>query len=226
MQDYPVLKIRVSEIELAPWNYKTEDETRAIKLQNAMEKSGYISKIAIAQRDEEPESEKYEVIDGNHRVMAFRNMGVEEIQATFVGRIRKTERQRKGIELNELRFQSDNIKLAENLSDILKDMPVEDLVLTMPYNQEEIENFGKLLTFDWNNLNQGHKETEGGSGSAWVKFSFGEYNKEVPASVYDQFKEAIGKLEAQGVTDLPHQIEYLMVSFLNSPEAQGNGEES
>lgn len=152
MKDFPIIKVKVNQVDLAPWNYKEDDNMLAIKLMNAMDKGGYISKIVVSQLEEEPESEKYEVIDGNHRVMALREKGIEEVQAIFVGRIKRTQRQRLGIELNDLKFQTNNIKLAEIFSDLKKEFQIEDLVQTMPYNAEEIEDFDNLLNQNQNSL--------------------------------------------------------------------------
>jgi hypothetical protein len=215
MKDFPTIQVKVDSIELAPWNYKMEDEVIARKLATGMQKNGYVTKIAIAQRAEEPDSEKYEVIDGNHRVMAFKNIGVEEVQATFVGRLSKAMRQRIGIELNELRFANDSIKFAQTMTDLIKDFSIDDLESTMPYSRKEIETFGELMNYDWGKPEDKKTEKEDG----WIYFKFGDFEANIPLVIYEQFKQSVEALQKQGVDNLINQVEYLCVSFLNSPDA-------
>lgn len=220
MKDYPVIEVELSELELAPWNYKEEDAVIALKLQNSMEKNGYATKITIAQRSEEPKSKKYEVIDGNHRLMAFREMKVKKVNAVFVGRKKKTERQRMGLEMNELQFPTDTIRLAENLKDLTADFAIEDLVLTLPYSEDEAMRLMQVLEIDRGAAagTQSSSTNQGSGDEEWIHFHFGDIKGSVERVAYDRFREAVERMNAEGVTNLTNQIEYLCVEKLNVPQ--------
>lgn len=218
MFDYPIVTVNPESVELAPWNYKRDDNLQAAKLLNAMEKSGYISKIIVAQREEEPESDVFEVIDGNHRVIALREKKIESVQAIFVGRVKKTMRQRIGIELNELKFESDNSKMAEIMTGMVEDFGIDDLVLTMPYNSEDIKTMQGFDEFEpeESSILPADRPPED---REFVSFSFGEYNGKIPQVIYEQFQNCIASLQKSKVENLINQIEYLCVTFLNDQGA-------
>ena len=138
VNDWPVKVMDVSIIDFASWNYKIEDEERAAELVASMRRSGYVSKMVVAEREEEPGA--FEVIDGNHRLVAVRAMNIDSLQVIFGGPLSKRDRMLIGVQLNELHFVSDPVRLSDTVHDIceLSDPgDLGDIMSTLPYTQDE-----------------------------------------------------------------------------------------
>jgi len=213
MKDLPIIKIKISEVELAPWNYKEDSEILKVKLMNAMEKNGYIDKIAVAEREEQRGVK--EIVNGNHRVMAFRDKGITEIQAIDLGILKKTQRMRVGAELNEIRFDTDKTKLAELIVDIKADFGVQDLVLTTPFNEDDFKEFDQIMNTASNNP-ESKEPKDKGVDEDWVYFKLGDIKGNVPKSVYALFQSCIAKLKMNDVDKLPNQLECICAEFIST----------
>ena len=221
MKDLPIIKIKLTEVELAPWNYKQDDDVLKVKLMNASEKNGYIDKIAIAKREEEPS--QYEVVNGNHRVMAFRDKGIKEVQAINLGTLTKTHRMRVGAELNELRFPNDQTKLAELMVEIKADFGMEELVLTMPFGEDDFRGFDQTLETGSGDGSSGQSGPQDpGNAEDWVYFKLGDVKGSIPQSVYSLFQTCIAKIKTSGEDKLPKQLEYIFAEFIATYGAEND----
>ena len=122
----PEISIPVSDMLYAEWNWKIDSEPQMLKFAESLKKNGLIYRPVLAQKLEEPDSCLYEVLDGNHRLRVIRRVVPDTfvLQCYFLGRISLAERMRVAVELNEWKFSSDNIKLAEVFSEILKELPM------------------------------------------------------------------------------------------------------
>lgn len=132
----------------ANWNYKTEDEEQTKKLVANIKRIGQVENILVRQL----ETSFYEVINGNHRYDAFEILDAKTVFCFDFGDITEAQAKRIAVETNETKWQADTIKLAEIMTEITKEFDIDELVLTMPYTQEEITNFGELLEFDWDSF--------------------------------------------------------------------------
>lgn len=133
--DSPVIIVNSDLIKFAPWNYKDDDEEKAAALLNSFKTLGYISKMVVAERLEEPGV--YEVIDGNHRLMTIHKLGLSEVQVVFVGMLDKESRILRGMVLNELRFHTNFDSYQALTTDLLQQ-----------FNQDVLIDLG-LPTFDF-----------------------------------------------------------------------------
>lgn len=207
MKDYKIIQVKVAELDLAPWNYKENDETTARKLKGSMVQNGYVAKIAIAHKEEEPESNRYEVLDGNHRAMAFKEMEIEEVSAVYIGRVKLAIRKRIGIELNEIKFLSDNIRQAQIMVELVEQFGAHNLEETMPYSEQQIEDMKKILEFDWQST---AGESKGGNKSAnEIGFRFGVYHGDIPRTTYDNFMQAVRMCKDRRVVETIAQVEQI-----------------
>lgn len=160
--------IQIEKIVLADWNYKETDSQEALSLMETLKanlkRNGQVENIQVRLL----ETGYYEVINGNHRVMAFQQMEISEIICYDWGQISLSQAKRIAIETNETKFKADNIKLAETFMEISKDFQLDELAETMPYSTQDMENMSKLLDFDWNQYegeegdNVSTKETDKG----------------------------------------------------------------
>ena len=149
-------KISINQLVKAEWNYKIEDEELSEKLLNNIKTHGQVENIIVRKLP----TGFFEVVNGNHRYEAMKKLGAEEVFCYDLGQISDSIAKRIAIETNETKFKSDQLKLAELIIDITKDFKMEDLTVTMPYSEIEIEAFQKLPTFDFSQFDKKDNEEE------------------------------------------------------------------
>ena len=182
--------VELSKLLPAPWNYKKDEPEKIEKLTNNIKRIGQVENLIVR----ELETGFYEVVNGNHRLEVFKILQTEKAICFDLGKISQAEAQRIAIETNETKFAVDNIKLAQNIKDIRQLFSVEDLVGTMPYTAEQIDNYGKLLDFDFNQF-EGDDDEEKKSKNADMQ----ELNLLIPTRIYSHFLEELNNI----LTDFP-----------------------
>jgi hypothetical protein len=172
----------------ADWNYKEEDEERAAKLKRQIQRNGQIENIIVRPLD----TGYYEVVNGNHRLDIFNDLEIKEVMVYDCGDISLVQAMRISIETNETKFETNQLLLAERVTDILNEFSLEELVETMPYSLEELEAMPKLKDFDWEQFKK--PEGEGGEGDgkgSVVSFLLEPEEMELWLAVKDKFGKEI-----------------------------------
>ena len=152
---YNYEQLKVVPIELlikADWNYKEENVAMSAKLRENLKRNGQIENIHVRLLP----TGYYEVVNGNHRYDELLALGKTTVLAYDHGKCSKEEAVRKCLETNETFFEKDDIKLATLIKELTGSYSLDDLVGTMPYNEEEINNYAKLSEFNWEQF--GRKE--------------------------------------------------------------------
>lgn len=109
-------KVPVKNLITAEWNYKKKDEELQKTLVNNIKKNGQIENIIVREIGDG----KMEVINGNHRLEAFKTLKTKFVMVYNLGEVELEEAQRIAIETNETKFGTDNLKL-ENIFSNLQD---------------------------------------------------------------------------------------------------------
>lgn len=130
-------KIKISSLELAPWNYKEDDAKLQAKLVKNIQSNGQVENIVVREIGEG----KYEVVNGNHRLKAFREIGLSTVMAYNLGRITDEKAKRIAVELNETRFGIDVEKHKSLLASLFDEFDASDLLGTLPYDEAELESY-------------------------------------------------------------------------------------
>ena len=76
----------------------------------------------------------YEVVDGNHRLKAFKQLGQQFVMAYDHGTITQAAAERLAIETNETKFGVDMEKLTALLEELKLEFPEGDLLATLPFD--------------------------------------------------------------------------------------------
>ena len=207
----------LSLLRLAPWNYKKNDEKLQTKLMENIKKSGQVENILVRKMP----NDTYEVVNGNHRFLALQSLGYENAVVYDLGVISDQAAKRIAVETNETKFDTDSIKLAELIDELRTEF--EDLELTMPFSEEEMENFSNLLKFDWEDPNEvNNKVSDGdivGSGpKSETLISVGSdkvkvIRLEVSPEMHDKFNTLFTKFRAK--TDSPERAFEAMMTILS-----------
>tara|TARA_R110002051_G_scaffold119328_1_gene192812 strand:- start:1717 stop:2352 length:636 start_codon:yes stop_codon:yes gene_type:complete len=137
------IEVPIDKLVKADWNYKTEDDKKQEKLKENIKRNGQIENILIRELD----TGYYEVVNGNHRLSVLKELKFEKVYTYNLGKINQSQAIRIAIETNETKFETDTIELAERIKEISS--VFDDLDLTLPYTEQELENFRTLSDFNW-----------------------------------------------------------------------------
>lgn len=127
-------EIPINKLVKASWNYKNENDFLAKKLIENIRRNGQIENIIVRELDDD----KFEIVNGNHRLDAFISLGLETIHCFNLGKVSLENAQRIAIETNETKFETDSIRLSILLKDIIEEFSFEDVNLTMPFTENEL----------------------------------------------------------------------------------------
>lgn len=145
-----LVEIPTEKLRRAPWNFKQEDDGTAERLLANLTRNGQIKNINVRQLDDGT----YEVIDGNHRLDAFRALGARSIVCFDHGAISKEEAIRIASEAQEY-FGADVFKQGSNIALMLENMPLAELAGTLAESERKLR-----LLLAVNNIDVGMMEEE------------------------------------------------------------------
>lgn len=118
----------------ANWNYKENDNFLQEQLKNNIKRSGQIATCNVRELN----TGYYEVVDGNHRLRAFKELGMKYVACYDHGKISQAEAIRIALEKNETRFKSDEIKMNNLLKELSEQFEFDELKSTMPFSEEDL----------------------------------------------------------------------------------------
>ncbi len=145
--------IDIDKLVKADWNYKQDNDILKEKLKENFKRNGQIENIIVR----ELVTGFYEIVNGNHRYDAMKELNIKQVIAFNLGKISLAAAQRIAIETNETRFASDTDILAKLLQEINLEFPDEDLINTLPFTPEELDGF---LHFNSDDLIVGNPDAE------------------------------------------------------------------
>lgn len=165
--DYANYKIFPVELLVkADWNYKEENEFLSDKLRENMKRNGQTETIHVRLL----RTGFYEVINGNHRFEEALKLGRKTLIAYDHGKISREQAIRHTIETNETKFEAHRIRLSELMKELKTEFGLSDLVETLPYHEEEINNLAAMVDLqgaDVFGYGEGNPpKTEGGGAGA------------------------------------------------------------
>lgn len=199
----------IDKLVKAHWNYKEEEDKKSEKLLNNFKRNGQLENILVRLLD----TGYYEVVNGNHRLDVMNTLGYDNVVVMDLGEITQQEAIRKAIETNETKFVSDTIKLAELLGELTEEFGQEEIVNSLPYNEDELNNFANMLSFDWEQFEgDGSLLDKGDSFDKEIKLNVTEetYN------VWIKLKEKLAKLN--GYDNESKVFEFAVIEALNIPD--------
>ena len=146
-----LVEMDIKDLIKAEWNYKSDGSDEQInKLIESIKEDKSVGVLAVRELDK-----KFEVIDGNHRLEAIKRLKWKKVPCENFGSISKAKAITIARRRNHKWFEDDILAYAELFQkDVLPEYSIDDLEKFMPDTKEEMENFNKLLEFDWDQYNE------------------------------------------------------------------------
>jgi hypothetical protein len=157
--------VKLSELHKAGWNYKEDDDELLQKLINNLRENGQVINCLIRETDS-----GLEVMDGNHRLDAMKVLEYEDAMCYNFGRITDARAQKIAIQANETRFATDNVRLAKLIENISKEFDMDDLIATLPFEEQELTDLVGLLNVNWESINKKAEDDDDEEGGGEKKY--------------------------------------------------------
>ena len=146
-----MVEIDVKDLIPAEWNYKTDGTDEQItKLCNSINEDSSAGVVAVREV-----GDKFEVIDGNHRLKALKKLKWKTAPCENFGDITKAKAITIARRRNHQWFEDNILAYADIFSkDVLKEYSLKELEKFMPESLEQLENIAGLLDFDWGQFSE------------------------------------------------------------------------
>lgn len=196
--------MNIDNLVKAEWNYKTNGTEEQInKLIKSIKYDDSAGILAVRKLND-----KYEVIDGNHRLEALQRIGWQQIQVENFGDISKAKAIIIARRRNHVWFD-DDLKAFSDLikNDVLPEIDTDTLKDILPDTPDEIDNLVNFGNFDWEEPIEKEPKDNDGKKTVVVK---------VDESVYQMWQDWVKWCAEQ--TDYksePDAFEYLIIEAKN-----------
>ena len=214
-----VSEAEVSKLIHAEWNYKTDGTEEQIEsLANAINRQKSCGVLAVREVEIKGET-VLEVMDGNHRLSAIRDvLKWEKVPVENFGPLSQVEAIILTRQRNEQWFEDDKLKLANLFVDhVFPEISHEELELILPENSQQLEIYSEMAAIDWSEpVLKGEEESESGE----VEFNNTKTIRlNVNEEVYNLWLKWCER--AKKITGLDNEqraFEFAVIEALNVPE--------
>ena len=202
-----LVEMNIDDLIKADWNYKTDGTDEQIdKLINSIKQDESVGVLAIREL-----GDKFEVIDGNHRLEAVIRMGWKKVPCENFGDISKAKSITIARRRNHKWFDDDLNAYAQIFKeDVMSEFSIDELGEFMPDSIEDMENLLKIDSFDWDealDVSEFDSEEE-----EWKTLSI-----KLPDSVWQLWNE--WKEKAKSITNSDSDVlalEYAIAEAINT----------
>lgn len=149
-----VKRVPISEVSPNPWNYNRQSNDMYEKEKLSIHKNGFIEPIHVRQLDV-----GYQIIDGEHRWRACKDLNFDEISVIDLGVVPHWEAEGLTIILNDLHGSLDEVKLSKALNFMATLPEWEDYKEQLPWDDKEVARLCKLTNFSWEQLKPSDADT-------------------------------------------------------------------
>tara|TARA_R100001443_G_scaffold83055_1_gene89904 strand:+ start:4671 stop:5315 length:645 start_codon:yes stop_codon:yes gene_type:complete len=200
-----LIEMDVKDLIKADWNYKSDGTDEQIeKLMNSINVDNSVGVLAVREINN-----KFEVIDGNHRLEAVIRLNWEKVPCENFGEISKGKAITIARRRNHKWFEDDLLQYAQIFKeDVVPEFTMDELADFMPDSLEDMENLLKMDEFDWTELPEEKPVYDEGLKTINIK---------VPESVYDiwlEWKQLL--IEKSSIDTDSKAFEFAIVEALNS----------
>lgn len=207
-----IVDIDIDDVIGADWNYKTDGTPEQIEqLKRSIEKHGSCGVFAVREL-----GDQFEVMDGNHRLRAVREMGWKKVPCENFGKIKKSFAIVIARSRNYNWFSDDVFKLQKIYQEeVFKDYNIDELAGFMPDSKGFMESLAALGELPWDKA----RNTDTSYSNAPPE-GFVELKIKIPSetmAVWDKLKERYNKALGEDQPDY-RVLEFALIEAMNVPE--------
>lgn len=192
-----------------PWNPNAMDEEMLGHARASIVEFGFVDPITARFMSKDA----YQIIDGEHRWLVAKDLGLATIPVMSLGLIEDSIAQQLTIVLNETRGQADPVKLGLLLKDLMAKETKDHLLSTLPYTREALDRLTGLPSMTWEALDRPQRPAlPAGRPSAWVERTF-----RMPKEASEILDQAISRVrEAADDASEWQALELICADYLGS----------
>ena len=204
-------RVALSELHPNAWNPNQMNEATFRKEISSLERWGQILPIITR-----TVGGMLEIVDGEHRWLAMRELKWAEADIWDLGEVSEHEAQQLTLVLNRLRGEDDPVKLKTMLRGLVAFEPLPELLSVLPWSKAEFEKLADLPQVDWNDLD---RKPSPKAGTKWVERIY-----RMPPDVAEVLDNALAKAKRAAkdediddhLTDVG-ALELIAADYLASP---------
>lgn len=146
-----IFRVAIAQIHPNPWNPNKQSAFTFEKELKSIRDHGFLDPIDVR----EMEGAGYEIVDGEHRWKAAKQLGMAELPVNNLGKVSAAVAKQLTVIRNETRGQSERTALSELLHDLITNdgVGIEELKANLPIDPVDIDTLLKDLQVDWENTN-------------------------------------------------------------------------
>jgi site-specific DNA-methyltransferase (adenine-specific) len=133
VKELAVKQVAVRSLHNAPWNANRVPEDVLAKIRHSIEEFGIVENLVARKRD----GGGYEVISGNHRLVLYREMGIDKAPVHVVD-VDDSHARVLAQVLNRTQGADDPTAYARLLEDVLSELSIDDVLSFLPETQASI----------------------------------------------------------------------------------------
>lgn len=145
-----IVRVPLSDIHVNTWNPNKQSAFIYEKELTSIRTHGFLDPIDVRER----EAGGYEIVDGEHRYKAAKELGMTELPVNNLGKISAASAKQLTVIRNETRGQSERTALSSLLHDLIDNehVSVDELKTNLPIDPVDIDSFLKDLKVDWDDV--------------------------------------------------------------------------
>lgn len=169
--------VGIDEVHPNPWNPKEKNHKKVEDIKKSIELHGFKAPVQVRNN-----KGKYEIIDGEQRWTAMKELGATQIVIYDNGVISDEDAKNETLWW-QVQVPFETISLANLVTEL------DQLNLSLPYNEKEIAEFAEMSEFNFDQYDKERPEEEGNDDikSFVVKLTAEQY--EIVTSAIEQIKE-------------------------------------
>lgn len=151
MSTYPITEVDIDLLKPNTWNPNKQSDFMFQKEKASIQEFDFIDPVTVRELNGE-----LEIVDGEHRWKAAKQLGRKTILIVNLGVISKAQAQTLTDVMNNLRGRYDPYRQARLIQEVLSRAP--DLRKVLPYKDEQIDRYTK--TIDWDKLGSANVDAQ------------------------------------------------------------------